>query len=437
MVLCFTVHRLVIAITLVSLLNNACAPTNLFFIAPPPPTSTARFTLIVRLLHTSIDLIVIHDAMGAHRDDINDEMAKLATPKEYSWKDSNLALFSSEKDREIKKGSADKEPAWDMVKKINSKTLVVWRIKNFKLEEVSKEDFGKFFSGDSYLILSVDHYGGELVYDVHFWIGKESTPDEYGTAAYKAVELDTLLDDKAIQHREVDGFESDQFKRYFNRLEKLEGGYTSGFMHVKPEEFRHRLLVCHGLDRNHVELTEVDFSRNSIDSGDVFILDVGTTAYQWNGKGSSKDERYRAGAFLQQLESERNGRCTTFVIDEIDNKESAEFLAKLPDAPVHKRPEQVPSKKAIYRISDETGKMQVSLVCEEHLPKSALRDDDAFIIDTGMALFVYIGVRCSRNEKLNALSHAHEYLKKTTHPLIPITVVSGGRISREMEKVLE
>ena len=44
----------------------------------------------------------------------------------------------------------------------------------------------------------------ELKYDVHFWIGKYSTQDEYGTAAYKTVELDTLLDDKPVQHREVE-----------------------------------------------------------------------------------------------------------------------------------------------------------------------------------------------------------------------------------------
>ena len=42
-----------------------------------------------------------------------------------------------------------------------------------------------------------------MQYDLHFWIGKYSTQDEYGTAAYKTVELDTLLDDKPVQHREV------------------------------------------------------------------------------------------------------------------------------------------------------------------------------------------------------------------------------------------
>ena len=49
----------------------------------------------------------------------------------------------------------------------------------------------------------------DLEYDLHFWIGKYSTQDEYGTAAYKTVELDTFHNDKPVQHREV---RSKQFK---------------------------------------------------------------------------------------------------------------------------------------------------------------------------------------------------------------------------------
>ncbi len=42
--------------------------------------------------------------------------------------------------------------------------------------------------------------------------------DEYGTAAYKTVELDTLLNDAAVQHREVQGAESQTFRSYFSSI---------------------------------------------------------------------------------------------------------------------------------------------------------------------------------------------------------------------------
>ena len=41
--------------------------------------------------------------------------------------------------------------------------------------------------------MSVIYSLQELLFDVHFWIGQYSSQDEYGTAAYKTVELDTLV----------------------------------------------------------------------------------------------------------------------------------------------------------------------------------------------------------------------------------------------------
>jgi gelsolin len=49
------------------------------------------------------------------------------------------------------------------------------------------------YDGDSYIILNTykkDPDSDVLSYDLHFWLGEETTQDEAGTAAYKTVELD-------------------------------------------------------------------------------------------------------------------------------------------------------------------------------------------------------------------------------------------------------
>jgi len=274
----------------------------------------------------------------------------------------------------------------------------------------------------------------ELFYDVHFWIGKRSTQDEYGTAAYKTVELDTFLDDKAIQHREVQGYESDLFKAYFPIITIMKGGCDSGFRHVEPDKYEPRLLHFHSSDSKHVELVEVTLSKKALDSGDVFILDNGLEAFQWNGKLSNKNEKVQAAQFLQHLESERNGRCKTEVLDEEDTPSTHAIYKLLPDVPYTKHTKKdLAVTKCLYRLSDESGKMTFSLVSEGSAPKSMLNNNDVFMIDNGKHMFVYIGSAASQEEKKNAMAYAHNYLKDTNHPLIGITCLQSGQHSKEFE----
>merc|ERR1712228_1141120 len=98
-----------------------------------------------------------------------------------------------------------------------------WRIENkrnkdgspnFGVNRWPKRKYGKFHRGDSYIVLQTREEEGDsdkLIWDVFFWIGSESTQDEYGVAAYKANELDDLLGGVPVQHREVEGHESDAF----------------------------------------------------------------------------------------------------------------------------------------------------------------------------------------------------------------------------------
>ena len=71
--------------------------------------------------------------------------------------------------------------------------------------------------------------------------------DEAGTAAVKTVELDAVLGGRAVQHREIQGHESDKFLSYFKPcIIPLEGGVASGFKTPEEEVFETRLYTCKG-----------------------------------------------------------------------------------------------------------------------------------------------------------------------------------------------
>ncbi|KAL8569179.1 hypothetical protein ACOMHN_035449 [Nucella lapillus] len=365
-------------------------------------------------------------------------MAGLRKAKKYDWKDSNLALFGSDLEKNVKKESAATEAAW---KGAGQKVgLQIWRIVKFKVTTWPKEDYGKFYSGDSYIILNTykEDGGDELLYDVHFWIGKESTQDEYGTAAYKTVELDTFLSDLPIQHREVQNHESDLFKSYFKTLTYLSGGADTGFRHVKPEEYEHRLFHFCGTWK-HVEVKQVPLSPDRIKSDDVFILDKGLTIFQWNGKGSNKDERFKAMQYVQTLKSERSGRAQCEILEEESTDKAHEFFTLLTqddeddDEAQYDAADQTPE---LFRLSDASGSMTFKQVKKGPVGKGDLDTKDVFIFDNKKSLYVWIGMGTSAGEKRNAMQYAHKYLMLTDHPLLSVSCINEGRESRQFHTAI-
>ncbi|XP_064392049.1 gelsolin-like protein 2 [Halichondria panicea] len=362
----------------------------------------------------------------------------LVKAKKYDWQDSNLALFGSDTEKQVKKESAETEPAW---KGAGEKVgIQIWRIVKFKVKHWPKDDYGKFYNGDSYIILNTykEPENEALLYDVHFWIGQYSTQDEYGTAAYKTVELDTLLDDKPVQHREVQDNESDMFKGYFPTVTILNGGADTGFKHVVPVEYKPRLLHFHG-ERKRIEVKEKEALRSNLDSTDVFILDLGLELYQWNGSTCNKDEKFKAVQYTQKIKTERSGKPKVEVLEERDVTPNHKFYSSLSDGTAEKEPEEDDSDfvKSLLRLSDASGELEMKLEGTGSLPRSKLDPKDVFILDTGKALFVWTGNETSSAEQRNALSYAHNYLMKTKHPKIPVTCYRQSATPDSFYKELE
>lgn len=369
-------------------------------------------------------------------------MTGLIKQKQYDWKDSNLELFGSKEERDVKKSAASCERAW---KKAGLKPgIQIWRIVNFKVTSWPEEDYGKFFDGDSYIVLNTykKEDSDALLYDVHFWIGKYSTQDEYATAAYKTVELDTYLDDAPVQHREVQGHESNLFKTYFNTITYMHGGAESGFRRVKPEQYQPRLFHFHG-DKRGVMVKEIPRMEKYIDDTDVYILDLGLHIYQYNGQGSNKDERVRALQYVNSLRAERSGKAVkTTVLDQVaggtgvffrhlDQTEGEDF-----ESEENMEPIDVSEHEQLYRLSDADGSLKFSLEKEGPVGLKDFDGNDVFIFDTKQELFVWVGNHTTHEERKNALIYAHNYLKKTSHPLIPVSCLNEGAENKSFSMAL-
>jgi gelsolin len=347
--------------------------------------------------------------------------------------DTNLSNFSSELEKNIRQHAGEGEPAW---KTAGKKTgLEGWRVKQFKLEKVPDNLLGQFYDGDSYIILKsvVAATGGS--WDIYFWLGTNTSQDEAGTAAYKTVELDDHLNGAPVQHREVDGYESDRFISLFESkggIRLLKGGFETGFQHVKPEEYKTRLLHVRGTTLKNVRVLEVPLQASSLNSSDVFIVDAGLKIYQFNGKNAKPAERNKGSVLANAIRDEREGGAEVLVIDEGDSDlgpfwqffGGPQKIAE--DAPAHIQAEQE-HKKFLFKLSDSSGNLTFTKVGEGKLDKSVLDPKDVFILDAGFEVFAWVGQGASPNERKSALNFAAEYLKKQNRPnYLPITRLQQG-----------
>lgn len=197
----------------------------------------------------------------------------------------------------------------------------VWRIDDFSVLPQLPSMYGTFYEGDSYIVLHTLEEEGKskLTHHIYFWLGKDSTIDERGTAAFKTVELDDLLDQHPIQHRESqkDG-ESAEFKAIFPGGIKYKEGEcsASAFRHVSKDVHENKLFIVRQVKRE-MQCYRIPLKTSALNPGDCFILDGEKDIYILNGPSSSPKEKFEASLHAERFESERKGLArTTHDIDD-------------------------------------------------------------------------------------------------------------------------
>jgi hypothetical protein len=309
--------------------------------------------------------------------------------------------------------------------------LQVWRIENMMPVPVPEEMYGKFFSGDSYIILNTQVVNKK--WEIHFWLGNNSSKDEIGAAAYKTCELDECLGGGPVQFRQVQGHETGNFMAMFKQgIEYAEGGVDSAFKKVERDVYETRLLHVKG--KRNVRVQQVELAASSLNQGDSFILDMGLKLFLWNGSEANRYEKAKALQVLTRLRNERGARPSVTVMD--DDASNAEFWSTLggTEADVGAATDDAAAEKAasgalkLYKASDETGSLTITEVASGKLTKDMLDTSDVFVVDNTTAIYVWIGKGCSKQEKSSAMQTGTSFLEQNNRPVwTHVTrVIEGG-----------
>ncbi|KAH8369418.1 hypothetical protein KR009_010319, partial [Drosophila setifemur] len=310
--------------------------------------------------------------------------------------------------------------------------LEIWRIENFEPVAYPKNNYGKFFTGDSFIVLNTieNKKDKKLSWDVHFWLGSETSTDEAGAAAILTVQLDDLLNGGPVQHREVQDHESQLFLGYFkNGVRYEQGGVGTGFKHVETNaQGEKRLFQVKG--KRNVRVRQVNLSVSSMNKGDCFILDAGNDIYVYVGSQAKRVEKLKAISAANQIrDQDHNGRARVQIIDDFStDSDKQQFFDVLGSGSADQVPEESTAEEdlafersdaasvTLYKVSDASGKLQVDTIGQKPLTQAMLDTRDCFILDTGSGIFVWVGKGATPKEKADAMTKAQEFLRTKKYP---------------------
>ncbi|GAU30060.1 hypothetical protein TSUD_332290, partial [Trifolium subterraneum] len=188
------------------------------------------------------------------------------------------------------KGAAKSAPVTEEIPPLleGGGKLEVWIINGSAKTPLPKEDIGKFYGGDCYIVLYTYHSGERKEdYFLCSWFGKNS-----------------------IEGRLFDGKESPQFVALFQPMVVLKGGVSSGYKKLiadkgladetyTPEGIA--LIRISGTSIHNNKTMQVDAVATSLNSTECFLLQSGSTIFNWHGNQSSIEQHQLAAKVAEFL----------------------------------------------------------------------------------------------------------------------------------------
>lgn len=296
--------------------------------------------------------------------------------------------------------------------------LDIWCIFGSSVVPVAKSQHGKFYNGSTYIILNTTELkSGVRRHDVHYWVGEEAKEEDCFMASDKAVELDAALGSSTVQYRETQGEESDKFLSYFKPcVIPVQGRF---FSHLKGSGDRSSATTMFRCQGEHVaRVTQVPFSRSSLDHKSVFIVDTPSKLFLFSGCNSSMQTRAKALDVVKHLKENRHlGRCEIAAIEDgklVGDSDAGEFWnlfggyapipRDLPDA-IKEEPLTAPSKKLFW-----INKKNLVPLEAHPLDREMLNSDRSYMLDCSTEIFLWMGMTTLVSERKSSVAVLEDYV---------------------------
>lgn len=206
--------------------------------------------------------------------------------------------------------------------------MKLFLVEQGNLKEISKPIFS---TGDVYVLDD-----GNTIY---VWIGSKCSVDEKTAGAAQARTLDQQRGGAAKIITVDENQETPNFMKIINSmgamkvveknyaktlLKDVSTGDWAGFEEWSNILYRVSAEEFEGI--NSMKMIQVPFSKNSLDSEDCFVADLGNKVYIWQGETCNVKEKVKAGQWARNIDSERAGAQNEQIFEEGDD---SEFLAAL------------------------------------------------------------------------------------------------------------
>jgi len=239
-------------------------------------------------------------------------------------------------------------------------------MKLFLIEQGNLNQINKpiFSSGDVYLV--------DDERTIYVWIGNKCSVDEKTAGAAQARTLDQQRGGAAKIITVDQGQESREFMKVINLmgamkiveknyaktlLKDVTTGDWAGFnewqnvlYRVSSEEFE---------DINAMKMIQVPYKKESLESEDCFVADLGNKVYIWQGRTSTVKERVKAGQWARAIDADRAGLQQETIFEEGDD---AEFMTAIDRGVDYKESDAVQLKaESVLEGVDEDDKIAAAI----------------------------------------------------------------------------